>query len=267
MASWNESPSPSELAAVRDAADWLVTLQQADGSLGVTPALPSPGWTTPYALLLWNALGGFEVARRRALTWLLELKGRTLPPETIRSQVIGHDPTLVGWPWIKDTHSWLEPTALAVLALDREGQKDHPRAIEGTLLIRDRAIPQGGWNYGNKTVFGHPLCPQPGPTGLALLALAIRERRPREVGLARDYLFKTLPSLRAPISLGWGVLGLRAWDECPALADSWLAQAYTRHSGRPDAAVGLGLLLQAAGKKSPLLPRQPGKLAATDPRR
>ena len=44
-------------------------------------------------------------------------------------------------------------------------------------MIIDRALPHGGWNYGNKVVFGHELRPQPGPTGMALLALATRARQ------------------------------------------------------------------------------------------
>ena len=89
---------------------------------------------------------------------------------------------------------------MAVMALTREGLGAHPRVEEGSRLILDRALPHGGWNYGNKRVFGQELRPQPGPTGLALVALATRkhEYRPRSVDPAIDYLIRTLPEVRAP---------------------------------------------------------------------
>ena len=73
--------------------------------------------------------------------------------------MIGHDSTLVGWPWVDGTHSWLEPTALAILALCREGLGDHPRVAAGIALILDRALEDGGWNYGGKAVFGRSAAP------------------------------------------------------------------------------------------------------------
>ena len=76
-----------------------------------------PGWATPYAVLCWGGLGGFEVPRRRACDWLLGIGGRPLPPAAEGGSVVGHDTTLIGWPWVAETHSWVEPTALAILAL------------------------------------------------------------------------------------------------------------------------------------------------------
>jgi hypothetical protein len=114
-------------------------------------------------------------------------------------------------------------------------------------LILDRAIPGGGWNYGNKAVFGRTLRPQPGPTGLALLALAAYGDCTSGIAAALDYLRQTLPKLRAPVSLGWGVLALRAYHACPAQADSWMVEAYQECQGRPDSTLGLALLTLAAG--------------------
>jgi hypothetical protein len=85
---------------------------------------------------------------------------------------MGHNGMLVGWPWVSGTHSWVEPTSLALLAMGREGRAGHPRAREGVRVLIDRAIPGGGWNVGNTVVFGTRLRPSPGPSGLALLALA-----------------------------------------------------------------------------------------------
>src|SRR5262249_53341528 len=53
-------------AALRRGAEWLVAMQGSDGSLGVSPTLPSPGWATPYAILLWGALDMHGNERQRA---------------------------------------------------------------------------------------------------------------------------------------------------------------------------------------------------------
>lgn len=244
----DDSESEDEAkAAVAGSADWLAAIQRPDGSLGITGASSGPGWPTPLGLLLWHAAGGREDARRRGIEWLLREKGEHSAPKSGAAPILGHDMTLVGWPWVDGTHSWLEPTATAVLALRAAGLGAHPRCVEGLRLIRDRAIDAGGWNYGNKAVFGHALRPQPGPTGVALLALAGQDARTEIVDRAIRYLNETLPGIRACASLGWGLLGLRAWNAAPVEADNWLAEAFHHASGRPDAAPKLALLLLAGG--------------------
>lgn len=232
-----------EAAAARSAADWLATVQRRDGSVGVSAAVPEPGWATPYALLLWTATGGHDARCRDAARWLLACKGRVLSREDDPNRVAGHDTTIVGWPWVGDTHSWLEPTAMAVLALGRSGFAGHIRVQEGLRLIRDREVDSGGWNYGNKAVFGRGLRAQPGPTGLALLALTGTGPRTEAVDRAVRYLRGVLPDVRASASLGWGLLGLRAWGETPEASRDWVAEALATASGRPDSAPKLAALL------------------------
>jgi hypothetical protein len=232
----------------RGAAAWLAGLQRADGSLPAGPGPAMPGWATPHAMLLWHGLGAFEYPRRRARAWLLSVQSPPVVYAPKDRAALGHDPTLIGWSWVAGTHSWLEPTAMAVIALCGEGCRDHPRVRRGLDLIANRAIPGGGWNYGNNVVFGRVLRPQPGPTGMALLALAARGPRDRRVvAPALEYLRQTLPSIRAASSVGWGVLGLKAHQACPPEASSWLEEAYERCTGRSDATIGLSLLLLASG--------------------
>jgi hypothetical protein len=174
-------------------------------------------------------------------------------PGKAQDGAIGHDPTIPGWSWVDGTASWLEPTALAVLALRRAGRDDHPRARDGRRLILDRALPAGGWNYGNTTVFGTELRPQPGPTGLALLALAGPGDRPPAVARALRYLADELPTTRSALALGWGLMGLRAWGEWPDGASAWLAESSHRNLDRPDAAPRLAYLLLASSATTPSL--------------
>jgi hypothetical protein len=247
LASAVDDQTDGVVAISRDAAEWMTAIQQGDGSLPVSPDLLTPGWSTPYGLLLWNRLTGYEPARQRARTWLLMDQKGAQPVRANAEKILGHDTTLHGWPWVEGTHSWIEPTAMTILALCRDGQRDHPRVNEGIRLILDRALDHGGWNCGNTTVFGRELRPVPSPTGMALLALAAHGDRSSAITRAIDYLLATLPTVRAPVSLGWGVLALRAHQACPVEADLWLAEAFETMSRRPQSTMSLALLLLAAG--------------------
>jgi hypothetical protein len=248
LASGDGQTSTFDVETSHRAARWLTAIQRSDGSLPVSEGLPSPGWATPYALLLWSALPGYEEAESRARAWLLGREGVVSRIDKNSEKTIGHDPGLVGWPWVEGTHSWLEPTALAIIALCQAGLADQRRAQAGVELILDRALEAGGWNYGNTTVFGTDLRPQPGPTGLALLALAAAGARSAVVARGLTYLRGLARDLRAPISLGWGILGLRAHDALPDEAEAWLAQACSRCIAKADATVGLALLLLASSE-------------------
>ncbi len=133
---------------------------------------------------------------------------------------IGHDPSIRGWPWVENTHSWVEPTALSLLAISTAGESSHPRALEAVRLLMDRQLPTGGWNYGNTFVYGKQLLPLPQTTGVALSALQGHVSA-REIGASLDYLAKAAESL-APLSLAWAILGLSAWERRPRQAETWL---------------------------------------------
>ena len=249
-ACWPTRTGPSTAAgdAATASARRLASTRRPDGSLGVSGQLPEPGWPTPIGLLLWSGLGGFELERSAASAWLLGLEGHASPRS--KDDPMGHDVSIVGWPWVAGTHSWVEPSAMAMLALAREGSARHPRVLEGVRLLLDRAIPSGGWNLGNPVVFNTSLRPLPGPTGLALLALARLGGRSTVVDRAVDYLRVALAGTLAPVSLGWGLLGLRAWGASPAGAADRLAWSFDRAVARGPQPVELAMLLLAIGPKS-----------------
>lgn len=243
-----EPDDPETRRALAAASDWLAGLQQSDGALGISPDLPRPRWTTPLAILAWAAARRHQERQKKAVDWLLAHQGDTSAPA---GSPLGHDQRIPGWAWVEGTHSWLEPTAMSVLALRRQGFLDHPRARDGLRLIRDRCIRAGGWNYGNSTVFGSDLRPQPGPTGLALLALAgCDDPDAPLIERSCHYLAGVLETTRAPLSLSFGILALSAWGMRPPQADDWLASAARAAARRSDSIAQRAYLLLAAGSRA-----------------
>ncbi len=111
----NEQSKPSvDLAPT---AQWLSLTQRADGAIGISRKMPVPAWPTSMAVLTWRLLKVEEAGQEKAIRWLLGARGTTTPRDTSAKPIVGHDTTIVGWPWVPDTHSWIEPTALTMLAL------------------------------------------------------------------------------------------------------------------------------------------------------
>jgi hypothetical protein len=193
------------------ALDFLVSCQGHDGAVGIRQVETTPGWPTSLAALAWRAAddaAGREAYRpfaRRGIDWILEARGTTLP----MSPEMGHNTQLVAWSWADKTHSWIEPTALHVLALKKHGLGTHARVREAVTLLLDRLLPAGGCNYGNTVVLGQTLRPHVQPTGLAMLALA-GEEGPACIARSLDYLRRSLVPPLTATSLAWALLGLRA---------------------------------------------------------
>jgi hypothetical protein len=184
-----------------------------------------------------------------ALGWLLRARGQTIP---LDSALHDHDTTLVGWPWVAGSHSWIEPTAYAILALRAAGKARHPRAREGVRLILDRALPGGGWNYGNRRVLENVLRPFPATTGVALAAL-VGEPRDGRIDTAIEYLTGELRRVRAPLSVAWGVIGTRARDARPPETEKWLEDCAGRLTAHPPGPLHDALLLLAGADVCPLI--------------
>jgi hypothetical protein len=260
---------------------WLVTIQNDNGGVGINARQRSPAWPTPLAVLAWaagrkhgirNSEFGIEdeprqrsrlsansefhtrntafprrppwsLNIRRAVDWLLRTAGNKLPP---RGE--GHDTTLVGWPWVEATHSWIEPTALAVLALKATNHGSHPRTREAVRLLIDRLLPDGGCNYGNTVVLGQQLVPHVQPTGLVMLALAGERDSSGRIAKSMEYLGRTLDEQTAPSSLAYGLMGLAAHGTGCCVSDDWLASAAAGAIKRESSLEIALLLLAAAGR-------------------
>jgi hypothetical protein len=203
----------------------LAAGQLSDGRVSISPEHPEIYWPTPLAILAWHQSPAHQEMSSRAVQFLLNHSGTYWQPK--QEDVIREDHSLKGWPWVEATYSWVAPTALGIIALKTAGYGNQPRVLEARRLLLDRECLHGGWNYGNKLVFGAELRPMPEDTGMALDALQDSTSKPSlERSLA--YLKSVVKSLRTPIALAWSLLGLGAWGERPAAAAALLSECWQR---------------------------------------
>ncbi len=171
--------------------DWILKCRNGDGSVGLNREFPREGlWNTSLLAIAMHHLG-LKAERDAAIEFLLKFRSIQTPLAPNNDL----NTKLVGWPWVANTFGWVEPTAWALLALALAGETDHPRAVEGRRLLEDRCIPGGGWNYGNKVVYGHTLMPFWDSTALVLLALGDSNRGLVQKNL--DFLEKSLPEVQS----------------------------------------------------------------------
>jgi hypothetical protein len=259
------------LAAAEHGLAWLRQRQQADGGWPLTDQVPGSTWTTAPVVLALAAAARDDERVRRGTTWLVSRKGtgyglaarllRRLTGAEDRREVIELDLNIAGWPWADGTLSWVEPTALAVLALRAalargavaDAEAASQRIGEAVRLFADRKSPGGGWNYGNRRVLGHDMEPYPDTTAWALLALRPVGDEATKESIAR--LGKLMQDTRSPLARALAVLALRAHGEdARAVMEPLAAQCAGRSADSPprDTRSRALALLALAGPPRPL---------------
>jgi len=196
--------------ALQSSRNRLMADQRSDGLVCISSMHEEAFWPTSLAILAWQSSSKHYEPRAQAVRYLLNTSGRHWPHDP--QSPVAHDTNLRGWPWTKDTHSWTDPTALAVMALRVAGFSEHERVKEAETMLLNRQLPKGGWNYGNTFAFGQELRPLPESTGLALNALSGTVSRGR-VEQSLQYLKSRTATLKTPRSLAWSLMGLGAWGE------------------------------------------------------
>ena len=133
---------------------------------------------------------------------------------------LNHD--LVGWSWVPNSFSWVEPTSYALTALKKvraslAENNVNERIQEGEAMIYDRMCPGGGWNYGNSKVLDYALWPYPDITAVALIALQDRAGE-----AANQQSLQALRKIAAEVNSGlassWAVLCLNLYGQA---TDTW----------------------------------------------
>lgn len=240
----------------------LLKLQASAGDVGIYQGAADPHWGTAHAVIAWSAaLNAGTVAAElrerlkaavvRGCEFILSVAGKRIP----KSDSISHDTTLVGWPWVEGTHSWLEPTAVCYLALRAASIEQHPRGLEAVRLMVDRLLPDGGCNYGNTFVLGQPLRPHIQPTGIVMTALAGTDADDPRIAKSLSWLDSELDAQTPTASLAYGLLGLAAHDRERSDAATLLEAALKK----PSSSLGADLprrslaALAILGKRSPLI--------------
>ncbi|MCB9419848.1 MAG: terpene cyclase/mutase family protein [Ardenticatenaceae bacterium] len=181
------SPEPTCLAAlalagvdedtaVTSALNWLTNLVDKNGAV-ILPGDDEPHWSTAHLAITLTHLKHDEPLRDQTITWLLDWHGNE-PGNSQESNAkadpygaIILDPTLIGWSWISNTFSWVEPTCYGLLALKKAGIRHHERITQAEAMLLDRVCVGGGWNVGNPIVWGQAIEAALPQTALALLAL------------------------------------------------------------------------------------------------
>jgi hypothetical protein len=195
-------PEPTALAALALPGDdtggragaWLRTHQRPDGTWAPIQSEPHPTITPTALAALATPDAG---ARDRAVGALIHLRAPMLGGEAIR-----------GWGWTPQMFGWVEPTAFSTLALKRLRPAQTALIEDGERLFADRECAGGGWNYGNRSVYGENLPPYVETTAAALFALQGTARHDLVArGLAQ--LTRQWPQERGGLSLAMTVVALR----------------------------------------------------------
>jgi uncharacterized protein (DUF362 family) len=234
------SREPQRFQAALDTGKaWLQTCSPGDGSYRLARGRAEAAWPTALVLFVQSVVGEDAAKVNQTASALLALRGKKLENEEDQ-EVNDIDQKLVGWPWADGNFSWVEPTAWACLALRKAGFGDHPRVREGLKLLFDRALQEGGVNYGNRRILGISLEPIPGPTALMLLALQGRDDE--------EAVLKSVAYLRDRATSGddlehlcWARIALDAYREQPGVDDT-LAALADRIRAAHDARAGTSYL-------------------------
>ena len=199
----------------------LAKFQHPDGRVTLIESHYQSHWPTSLAILAWQKEYDFQREIGAAINCLLAISGKHFKKN--KALPIGHDPSITGWPWIENTHSWVVPTSLAVIALKACRYGDNNRVKTAVDMILNRQLPSGGWNYGNTTVFGTELKPSIECTGHALAALAGFDKI-GSVSHSIEYLKREIQYVRTPLSLSWALIGLSEWSIMIPSADEWIIE-------------------------------------------
>lgn len=203
----------------------LGTWQQADGFL-VEPATGEVNIAfNALAILCANAPGGASSAMfDNVIKALVESRGVAVAQHPQARQ----DSSLRAWSWTTGAFSWVEPTAWALLALKRWAAPSaavSARIATGEHVMRDRACPGGGWNYGNPEVYGKALPGHVPPTAIGIMALQDRKTEP-VVGDAVAFIERRALLEGSTTALALSQLALSAVGRVPSrMVDALVAHA------------------------------------------
>jgi hypothetical protein len=217
-------PEGSLLESISGGTKWLIQHQNQDGSWPLSEATKEGSWTTALAI---TALSAFPKHQQQALSaarWLLQQEGskpgilaQLILVATGKTKVNELNSDLIGWSWVPNSFSWVEPTSYALTALKKVrsglgGTNVNDRIRQAEAMIYDRMCKGGGWNYGNSKVLDYALWPYPDITAVALIALQDHstEKANQE---SLQTLRKIARETDSGLSLSWGAICLALYGQ------------------------------------------------------
>lgn len=233
--SWMEPTTYAMLALQQRGADaaldraWRLvsSWQLPEGSVRPSGAIAEGTWVTALFVTLASIRGSYDVGTARAVEWLLRVAGAE---HSLGMRAFSYlhllktrlDVSHEGWPWRDGNASWIEPTALTLVALKKIAAK-YPsselsyRVRQGEELVLSRRCSDGGWNCGNPNVFNYDLPSYPESTAIALLGLQGKSASELSVPLAAARRFRA--ETKSSLAKAWLGVALRCYGENPNPAE------------------------------------------------
>lgn len=209
--------------ASQEPLDWLTGLVNETGQLRL-PNDKMPNWGTSHLVIALTRLGERPTVRQASVDWLVEWSSQPSEP----TELIPIDTRLIGWSWISDTFSWVEPTAYAVFALKLSGLEEHARVKEAERLLFDRMCPRGGWNFGNPRVLENEIDASLTETAIAVFALQDLPEAAAAIQQGLDILEERIFEIPSTLSLALMILALDLFDRP---VESYVQALLRRQSG------------------------------------
>ena len=247
--------------AVQKAKTWLAERQNVDGSWPLNDSLKESSWSTALAIIALSPSPDFNERVIKAGNWALEQEGskpgilaNLILAVTFQKKAVQLNEDLIGWPWTPNSFSWVEPTSYFLLALKKIRRNLLSKTVEeriqqGELMIYDRMCDNGGWNYGNSSVYGDRLWPFPDTTAVALIALQDHhERKENQVSLRA--LSEMAKNTDSGLALSWSAICLSLYGQEGAELRHRLVERFakTKFLGETKA-IALGILAMGNGAR------------------
>ena len=186
---------------------WLATRVRPDGGYDEADGRPDGPTTSALAALALADPGD----ARRALAYAIAGRGLPLPNAP--------DPNeRTAWGWTGDARSLVEPTARVLLAVNALTPGDGDTRREAVELLRARQCADGGWNFGNASVYDVDLRGYAQTTAIGLIAL--QNGHPAVVARAFGFLQSNWQLEPGGLTVAQALLAYRLHgrrDEVPAI--------------------------------------------------
>jgi hypothetical protein len=202
--------------------EWILSAQRPDGGWPPQTGVDESTWVTAVVSLLPPEHLGPAV-HARGIEWILETTGKeSTALFRLRERLLGNrrspEAEFPGWPWVPGAAAWVGPTAVAILALEKESRRKASASVrkridDGQRFLLSRMCREGGWNHGSVRALGYESRPYPETTGMGLAALrgVTAPQVERALGVAKGFLTEC----RSADALNWLRLGLLAHGQLP----------------------------------------------------